>query len=464
MVSFEKPKRSSWLLAVLVGIVGSLIVIGLFGRESYNIGALKVSFSMSPAKSGVTRVSVPPLGRITARTHKAPVALQASVEEASVGELRAILINRPQGKEILSDMTGDARRALIDYGLRLLALAAIGGAVAALVSGPTRRFRYIVLASISGVIATGGLLGFIYSTYDTAGFRQPHMTNALKATPWAIQLVEDGVFKIEEVDNQVRTAATNIYKVESALSGLVSSGESREQLRILAISDLHNNTVGMSFADNLAQLFDVDFILNAGDLTDFGTDFESSIARQVRNFDKPHIFVSGNHDSVTTIAALRRTKNTKMPHGHIIEVKEVKIFGQHNPASEETGIRPLLSDSKQLLQANRDLKTAFDKLKQQPDILIVHDPDVAKGFEGKVPIIVTGHDHILDVKRINGSVWVKPGSTGASGIRYLTNSKAQPMTAAIIYITAPPEVRTVAVDLINLSGPGGEFTVTRKKF
>lgn len=458
-------RRHTFWVAILSGLVGAAIVIGLFGKPTYKIGPLDVQLSVSPAVSGETRVTVPPLGKITARTHVSPLAIQALIEEASIEELRSILINRPDGQALIHSMLADTRKAEIGFGLWMMLLAFAGGAAGAFITCRERRIRSAVTGAICGTVVTAVLFGLTISTYNPDAFKDPKMTNALKATPWIMRLLKEGVVKIGEMDTQVRMVASNIYKMQGTLSAMVSPDDNREQMRILAISDLHNNTVAMAYADDLARLFDVNFILDAGDLTDFGTGFENGIAQQVSQFDRPHIFVTGNHDSIETVAALRRLSNVKMPNEQVETVSGLRIMGQHDPASHDPGVRRLLATSEQISNAVRELRDAMNRLKSPPDILLVHEPDVARHFMGKVPIIVSGHDHVMDTKMVKGTVWIRPGSTGASGIRYLAQpSERKAITAAIIHMVKSPKPRAVSVDLISLDAVNGSFTVTRKRF
>ncbi|MEN6521996.1 MAG: metallophosphoesterase [Armatimonadota bacterium] len=457
-------KRVLWIASIVAGILGGVIAIGLFGRPVYHISALNVKLAAVPALSGETRISIPPLGKITAKTHAAPMAIQVGVEEANIDELRNVLIKRSNGKSLIKQVKKEARAAAIDFGVRLIVIAFAGGAVAVFLLRVGRKPRFIIIGGISGALFIAINLAVTMATYNTNAFKTPHMTNALKATPWALRLVQDGIVKIDELDDRVRMTAASIYKVESTLSGIVSTEDHGEQIRILAISDLHNNPVGMEFADNLARLFDADMVLNAGDLTDLGTKYENSIAEQATKFSIPQVFVSGNHDSVETLMALRKTGKVLLPNEQVVEVAGLRIIGQHDPASREIGPRRVLATTEEISRARYRLKRVVANLPKPPDILLIHEPDVASAFVGKIPIIVSGHDHTLAASSTKGTAWIRPGSTGASGIRYFIEGSGKSITAAVIYVTRTPRPRAVAVDLIAITNPDGEFTVRRIKF
>ncbi|MEN6372116.1 MAG: metallophosphoesterase family protein [Armatimonadota bacterium] len=456
--------RALWIVSIIAGILGGVIAVELFCRPVYHISALDVRLTAAPAMSGETRISIPPLGKITARTHAAPMAIQVGVEEARINELRNTLIKLPNGRNLIERVKQEAQAAAVGFGIRLIVFAFAGGAAAVFLLRVGRKSKFIIIGGISGAAFIAINLAVIMATYNISAFKNPQMTNALKATPWALRLVQDGIVKIDELDDRVRMAATSIYRVENTLSGMVSTEDHGEQMRILAISDLHNNPIGMEFAENLARLFDVDLVLNAGDLTDLGTTYENNIAEQATRFSVPQVFVSGNHDSVDTVAALRRTGKVFLPDEQVVEVDGLRIMGQHDPASMGIGPRHLLATPQEIENAKHGLKKAMARLPKPPDILLVHEPDVASAFVGKVPVIVSGHDHTLGADSIKGTAWIRPGSTGASGIRYFIEGSGKSITAAIIYVARTPRPRAVAADLIAVTNPDGEFTVKRIKF
>jgi hypothetical protein len=116
----------------------------------------------------------------------------------------------------------------------------------------------------------------------------------------------------------------------------------------------------------------------------------------------------------------------------------------------------------------------YSKEEAPPDLLLVHNPDVARAFAGRVPVLVSGHTHRQEVEKIKGSIYINPGTTGAAGIRGLAAPAGPRRTvssAAILYFSPPlpgggkrSSFSLTAVDLVNFDPLSGKFGVERQLF
>lgn len=456
--------KSSIVTCIIVAMVGAFIAIGLFGKPSYRIGAFDVRLAISPSLCGETRVSIPPLGKMIARTHKAPMAIEATVDEASLEDLHSMFVGKAADKAIMGQIKDDAKNAIIKFVLRLIILAFLGGTAAVLLFRVSRRLNYALLGGASAAALILVLMALTALTYNAEAFNKPTLTNTLKSVPWIVKLAKNGVIKIGEADARIRKAATDISSLEKSISGMGSAADLSDQMKILVISDLHNNPMALGFARNLADEIDADMVLDAGDLTDLGSQFESGLIKQFGDFGRPHIFVTGNHDSEGTVAALKGLNDTYVVNERIITIEGIKILGQNDPTTQSHTEKSFGATPRQISKAAKRLNTILRTSSEQPDIIMVHEPYVASRFIGKAPIVISGHDHKLAISSSGRSVWVRPGSTGASGVRYFTEKGGKSMTAVILYVSRPPKVRAVAADMISINSPNGEFTITRKRF
>lgn len=75
-----------------------------------------------------------------------------------------------------------------------------------------------------------------------------------------------------------------------------TGGVSGESL-VLHVSDIHSNPLGLELAFRLAESFEVDAVLDTGDLTSFGLPIEASIIELIADLDIPYLWVPSNHDS-----------------------------------------------------------------------------------------------------------------------------------------------------------------------
>lgn len=92
---------------------------------------------------------------------------------------------------------------------------------------------------------------------------------------------------------------------------------------VLHVSDIHNNPVAYNFAAQVVESFDVDLILDTGDLTDWGTALEAEITRRIEALGRPYVFVSGNHDSPQVVQRLLETSHA------VVLGEPVVIAGLH---------------------------------------------------------------------------------------------------------------------------------------
>lgn len=458
--------RNILIAPILAGILGALILVGLFGRSTYKIGPIDARLSISPAVSGETRINVPPLGDIIAKTHATPISLQVTVEQASVDKLRTLLAGRQDGGSLTDDLKSGAMHAAFAFGARLFALIFVGGCLGVLAFGAGRGVKPVLLGGFSSTGIAFLILVITAATFSVNALKTPKYTGMLEATPMIAKIVKGGLVNVDRLDERIQSTASSIYRLENSLGSFASPDEAGDQIRILAVSDLHNNPFGMKFAREIAQMFNVDMVLDAGDLTDFGSNYENDLGKQLDKFGCPHVFVTGNHDSLQTVSELKKLKNTCVLDQKAVKLKGLQILGQSDPASCRIGgTRIPLASASEISRASRKLSRMVSGMSKRPDILLVHEPNIARKFVGKVPIIISGHDHFLATSNVKGTTWVRPGSTGASGIRYFAKSiKGKDITAAIIYVDRSPKVRATAVDLIDITSPKGEFVITRKKF
>jgi hypothetical protein len=93
---------------------------------------------------------------------------------------------------------------------------------------------------------------------------------------------------------------------------------------------LHTSPLGMDFAQEVARSFQVDLVIDTGDITSFGTPLETAILERIPAFDLPYIFVRGNHDAPAVGDAIEALPNASVLEGEA--------------QSDPTGDRPFSAD------------------------------------------------------------------------------------------------------------------------
>ena len=98
------------LLAVVVGFVGSWLGLLLLSGRNVEMGPFRVRLTAVYGR-GLTDIDLPPLGRITANTHRGPLRFTATLQGVSLPDLTRDL-NREGPDGLVSDVQHDALASL----------------------------------------------------------------------------------------------------------------------------------------------------------------------------------------------------------------------------------------------------------------------------------------------------------------------------------------------------------------
>ena len=172
-------------------------------------------------------------------------------------------------------------------------------------------------------------------------------------------------------------------------------------MRILAISDAHGDCSGI--ASILKKAGDIDLVLIAGDLTDFGPDEKAE--ELVNMFDKPVMAIPGNCDMRTILGTLDSSKATNL-HNASKSIGNITFIGLggSNPTPfntefeiEEDEIESNLECLVKEVEGSGNiivLLTHAPPFATVDEIPIGHVGSTAIGkFLGRVDLIVCGHIH-----------------------------------------------------------------------
>jgi predicted MPP superfamily phosphohydrolase len=226
--------------------------------------------------------------------------------------------------------------------------------------------------------------------------------------------------------------------------------------RILHISDIHNNPQAFDLVDELATQFDIDAVLDTGDITDWGSPLESQLLTRIREVDVPYVYVRGNHDSRSTQQAVER-QGAVVLDGEAVDVAGLRMWGIGDPRftpdkSQATGKEV---ETEQIEAFAPRLRSRL--LRSDPatvDLVAVHDARAASTVGDLVPLILAGHTHSAREGRIDGATLLVEGSTGGAGLRGLQGEEPEPLTCSILYFE-PTTDRLLAYDRVTVDGFGG---------
>jgi predicted phosphodiesterase len=454
-------RRVSGAVTTLLAALAAVWLAMCLAGTTVAVGPVVVRWQVAPSRAGVTELRLPPIGTVSAVTHRTPITISLLAERFQVRSTAALLAALEDRGATQRAMERDARGAVRQAAARLLLFGLLAGLAFGRLTAPRDGRRIAATALLT--VALLGLLGAgTGATYDQRAFRSLRFTGILSEAPQAIELVRRGLADVDRLRLQIRSATTNLarfYRVVESQPVLPPPGE---QIRVLHVSDLHDNAAGLEFARTLAKQYHVDAVVCTGDLTDYGTAAEDDFVAHWGALGPRSLFVMGNHDSQTTLAAVRRLpRATALADGVVTEAAGLRFVGWADPASQRSGLGSVDDSEPQLADLQSRIRAVAPRLHPPPDVLVVHNYRVAEALAGMAPVILYGHDHRLRIAEKAGSVLVDAGTTGAAGARYFTTPAPPPYTAVLLAFRRGPRPRFLSADLFTLREPDDSFTVER---
>ncbi len=445
------------VLLILCTCLFSLLSITLLGPASYDLNGFEIELSVKPSLEGLTSISIPPLGEVKAQTHLSPLELRVKLVRIDLPKLKDIAMGDLRSGVLLRKFEKRARAIIWNFIFRLFLFAALGAAVGTLFL-PKRSLISVLKGILIGLCLALLLVGTTYGTFDADALRQrPRFTGALVAAPWIVGRVEEKLSAIEIFRKEIRLIATNLHKFYSRVEAWGPVELDKETIRVLHISDIHNNPAAVDLVERVAKDFRVNFIIDTGDITDFGSPLEIELTKGIKRIPLPYIYIAGNHDSPEVIAELKRIENIRVLEGEPVTIGGIKLLGFADPASNSVRMAPASNGA--MKKIARELARGIKSM-HKPLILAVHDQRMAKEAMGAVPIILCGHTHVPSVKKIKGTVLINAGTTGAAGLRTFRVEEDIPYSLYLLHIQLKPP-RLIALDFLEISGVKRKFSLER---
>ena len=454
--------RKKLLAAFAVGAVAAFAGLALIPAASSPLGPTSVRVRAYPGP-GDTALRIPPLGSVTARTQTAPVSVELALQQVHIEELGPLATTVAGREQLRRDVEADLRPLIIRSAVQLgLGMIAIGVIVGALFF--RRELVPTVAAGTGALIVVIGVLVSVGSTYDVDGFREPRFTGSLQRARGVIDALQRNVGLLDEARTRYEVASRRAADLLTMLAE-PNNDPSTATTAILHVSDIHGNPIGLDVTHELAAEFEVDAIVDTGDLASSTLDtgelsrlaafIEGPMISKIEKLPAPYIFVAGNHDSFGFRNALRAADNVTYIDGGSTSVGELELFGWADPTytpedvdgSEKAAIR--LEEADEVADGVRE---------NAPDVLLVHDPRLATDSFGEVPLILAGHTHSRGFEQEDSTTILTVGSTGATGLKTFTVEGDLPYEAEVVYFQ--DEV-PVAVDYVTVGALGSEFQVER---
>jgi predicted phosphodiesterase len=445
-------------LVLVVGLVGAGFALAVAGRQTVTLGPFTVQLSAAFGR-GVTDIQLPPVGRITADTHRAPLHLTATLEDVGVPALTDTI--RQEGLDAIApQVQRDARQRVAPFALRVFFIGVGGGLALALIVFRLR-WRFVLASTLVAAVAVGGSELAAASTYRPGAFASPTFSGSLSIAHELIGPAREATNRIDDFRDQLTRIVAGAASVYASIqaSPVGTPGE----ITVLHISDIHLSPLGMEFAQELAKSFDVDMVIDTGDITSFGTPAEDAILSFIPGFDRPYVFVRGNHDSVALQEEMAKIPNVTVLDGTDATVHGLTIYGLGDPVF--TPNKLAAGDDAQIAAAVHSVGPRIlrdlSALPGPPAVVAVHDDRMADAVAGRVPLVISGHFHVPSARVADGTLYLRIGSTGGAGANVYTEQGGVPLSAEILYFVPGDPARLVAYDLIQQSPVTGSLTVQR---
>ena len=450
-------------LFCMLSLLGSGLAVTYCGRQTYHWQAFDIELGVQPALRGQTRLVFTPLGEIRAATHRTPLVLSVSLSGISLEKLQALAAHPPSQAKLEHDLERTARDSLTRFALHQVLVGAVGGLLAPLLLRARRVRSWLFSGLLGGGAVAGLLLGTLYS-FDRGAFRSLTYVGSLRQAATIVSLVRGAFDNTQALSDKLRLVAVNVNTLYGRIGAMPSVEPGVKTVRILHISDIHNNPAAIGFVEELATRFQVNAVIDTGDLTDYGTPVEAPLSQGLGRLTVPHVFVAGNHDSQATVRDVAATRSGIILDGQPVQVAGLTVIGAPDPSSARAGLGSVDTPPAALTAAAARLADAVARMPTPPDIVCVHNPAQANPLRGKVPLILCGHLHRASIDVQGVTVICNAGTTGGAGLRYFDRSEGVPLSAAVLTFALTPKPRLLFIDMIVLNGSLSEYSLTRRTF
>ena len=432
--------------------------VWMLAAATYRIPSGTVAFSLRPALPG-GRLVLPlgPAGSLALHTHHGPVdvTVDYAVSEGVTPTTAERLVDD------LPALQANAQAAFARFlWTKLPVWLLLGAAAGALVATALRRrWRTLALGAALGVagaaLAGGVLLGVSLLTVDTSP--RVEYRGLASNVPRLLPMLRE----LRASDGGFATLQTYVDGLEVVAGQMIGQDGVRRRdgmVRLLVVSDVHDNVYGMRLASRLAagEEAPVDGVLLVGDVTNYGTAAEAKLfARRFSSFGAPVAAVGGNHENAAAMKELRRA-GYHLLHFSQTSIAGIAVYGESDPLAFSRGVE---SDLPALESQSAELAARLAEMKTPPQVLLVHDERQAAGAvewarDGAVPLtVVFGNDHIARVERDGSLVLVDAGTGGASGYGDIGSGRSEWYTFQLIDFTRA-DGRVAAVTTLSYSIDG----------
>jgi predicted MPP superfamily phosphohydrolase len=469
----------------LVSIAGVVVGTLLFAHSETAVGPFRAEMSVSPSIRGGTEVDIPPLGSLHLDSHRGPLHLKVNLGSLDQERTQALIDDPTAISAAGQSAVDDVTNGVLRLGLRALGAAIVCSLVlSALVF---RNIRRVAWSGVIALVVTGGSLGLAAGTLRPDSISEPRYEGLLVNAPAVVGDARRIADNYGRYADQLQQLVTNMTRIYSTVSSLPVYEPAGNTTRILHVSDLHLSPSAWGLIRTVVQQFEIDAVVDTGDIVDWGSTAETEYVSQISSLDVPYIYVRGNHDSVAIEAAVARQRNARVLDNRTTTVNGLTIAGIGDPefTPDKSETPPVVGNaddppSSPLPEAGARLAGTIRASATRVGVAMVHDPAMAPPLSGVVPLVLAGHRHQRQVSMLPAAEdsslpapapsagapaaetrLMVEGSTGGAGLRGLEGEKATPIQMSVLYFDEKQDLK--AYDDIELAGTGqSQVTLERK--
>ncbi|TYC04694.1 metallophosphoesterase [Micromonospora sp. WP24] len=450
------------LAVLLVTLAGVTLGVLAGGRVDTDIGPFQATLTLTPDTSGGTTVDIPPLGALLLDSHDGPTHLTVRLGALDQGRTEALIDDPASIQRASISAVEDVRSGVMRLGLRTVASAVLATLLlAALV------FRNVRRTAVAGALALGvtlSTLGAAAATLRPQAIEEPRYEGLLVNAPAIVGDARRIANDYSRYAEQLQRLVGNVSQLYTTVSALPVFEPAPESTRVLHVSDMHLNPTGWQLIRTVVEQFDIDVVIDTGDITDWGSEPEASFVGSIGVLRKPYVYIRGNHDSARTAAAVARQPNAIVLNNSITTVAGLTIAGigdprftpDKNTSPAGSGLTQQVAD--QVIGAGEQLAQTIGGSPRPVNIALVHDPASAGPLSGACPLVLAGHTHARQVSKLPEQPGRMPtqllveGSTGGAGLRGLEGEKPTPLSMSVLYFDRDKLLQ--AYDDITVGGTG----------
>lgn len=461
----RRVTTAATMLAVTLAGVGLGLLVGAHTRQ--DVGPFEAEFSLTASVRGGTDVRLPPLGSLAVRSHEGPAHLTIDLAALDAARTRSLLI-QPDGVNRASETAvDDITRGVARLILQSLAAGLLGAmGLAAIVF---RSMRRVAICGGLGLVVVASSLATALLTFRQQALAEPRYEGLLANARAVVGDARRIANQYDAYRDQLQRMVTNVSRLYTTISTLPVYVPPDDSIRVLHISDLHLNPSAWSVISTVVEQFDIDVVVDTGDITDWGSEPEASFVAPIGALGIPYVFIHGNHDSDFTAAAIARQGNAIVLDNTVTTVAGLTIAGIGDPrftpdksAEPEDPVDAARIREGLRITGARLAETIAERPTTDPpvDLALVHDPVSAGPLAGVVPLVAAGHLHQRDTSDLEvppGSAVSRTqllieGSTGGAGLRGLENGEPLSLQLSVLYFG--PDRTLQAYDSISVGGTG----------